>query len=212
MAKNSKKLAVFDLDGTITHKDTFLEFIKYSRGTLAYYFGLLRLSPFILRFYLKGIPNHVLKEKFFGYFFKNQSYQATIIDGENFSENEIPKLSMASAIKVLDWHRSQNHDILILSASAKLWLHKWCEFREYDLICTQFEVSDNQFTGKLGGTNCYGEEKKKRLTNYLSGKEYSYIYGYGDSKADGYFLELVDESYLMPLSEKNVAEKWKANA
>ena len=37
----NKGIAFFDFDGTITTKDTLLEFIKYSRGTMSFYWGFL---------------------------------------------------------------------------------------------------------------------------------------------------------------------------
>ncbi|MGV6832482.1 MAG: HAD-IB family hydrolase [bacterium] len=206
--KASKSIAVFDLDGTITSKDTYLEFIKYSRGIPRYLIGLLYLSPVIIKFYSKRITNSVLKEKFFTYFFKNQELAKVLADGTNYSVNEIPKICRPAALKVLEWHKLQGHHILILSASAKLWLSDWCKLNDYELMCTEFEIDNNKFTGKLKGKNCFGEEKKIRLRKYLKGYDFNYLYCYGDSSADKPFLELADESYLMELNNKNVQNKW----
>lgn len=38
MAENKRTVAVFDFDGTLTTKDTLLEFIKFSCGTGKFYF------------------------------------------------------------------------------------------------------------------------------------------------------------------------------
>lgn len=210
MIASKNKLAVFDLDGTITQSDTYIEFIKYSRGRIMFYLGILFLSPFIIGFYLKFISNSGLKERFFSFYFKNQNYNKIIKDAKSFSINVIPNLCRPSALKILEWHRSQDHDILILSASAKLWLEKWCEKNQFELISSDFEVFGNKFTGKLKGENCFGKHKREALSKYISTKQYSYTFGYGDSKSDSYFLELVDESYLMELNDKNVHNYWKA--
>jgi len=207
--KVSKPIAVFDLDGTITRKDTYLEFIKYSRGVPNYIFGILLLSPVIIKFYLKRITNSALKEKFFTHFFKNQELDKVLVDGTNYSLNEIPKICRPAALKVLEWHKLQGHHILILSASAKLWLSDWCELNGYELMCTEFEINNNKFTGKLKGKNCYGDEKKIRLVKYLSEHEFNYLYCYGDSAADKPFLELGHKSFLMPLTKKNINKYWK---
>lgn len=37
MAENKRTVAVFDFDGTLTTKDTLLEFIKFSCGTGKFY-------------------------------------------------------------------------------------------------------------------------------------------------------------------------------
>lgn len=204
-------IAVFDLDGTITDKDTYLEFIKYSKGKTGYYLGFLILSPFIVLYFLKIISNHRLKERFFSYFFKGQKYSKIKEEGERFSEIVLPTLCRKSALNVLDWHIDRKHEILILSASADIWLNKWCETNSFQLICTEFELRKNKYTGKLKGNNCYGMDKKTRLRDFLSKNDFSYSYGYGDSQADKYFLELVDQPYLMKLTRKNVLTNWKGN-
>lgn len=211
MIDKSTSLAVFDLDGTITTKDTFLEFIKYEKGDLQYYLGLAILSPFIIAYYLKLLPNYVLKEKFFNYYFKGVEASYLKEKGDKYSELEIPKITRSGAKTVLDWHQSQGHIILVLSASADIWLRKWCEVNQFKLICTRFEVKNNVYTGRLQGKNCFGEEKRIQLKHYLNGKNYNYIYGYGDSSADQYFLELVDDSYLMKLHKDNVKTFWEPN-
>lgn len=34
-----KRVAVFDFDGTITRKDTLIEFIRFAKGSAALYWG-----------------------------------------------------------------------------------------------------------------------------------------------------------------------------
>lgn len=202
-------IAIFDLDGTITDKDSYLEFIKYSKGKPQYYIGFLLLSPFIILYFLKVIPNHRLKEKFFSYFFKGQSQAKIKQKGDKFSEFVLPKLCRKSALQVLNWHIEHKHDILILSASADIWIEKWCAINGFQLICTEFEVKVGKYTGKLEGQNCYGVEKKIRLLDFFSKNPYNKSFGYGDSQGDKYFLELVDQGYLMKLNNENVLKKWK---
>ncbi len=77
-ASQDKKdtIAIFDLDGTITSKDTFIAFIKYVNGKLKYYLGILYLSPYIVLFYLKLYTNRELKEMFFSYYTNYKLKQA----------------------------------------------------------------------------------------------------------------------------------------
>jgi HAD superfamily hydrolase (TIGR01490 family) len=209
MSGKSTTLAVFDLDGTITTKDTYLEFIKYAVGNGHYYLGLAVLSPYIIAYYLKLYPNYRLKEKFFSYYFKGEVVESLNSKGDLYSTDEIPKITRQGALKVLNWHKSEGHTILILSASADIWLEKWCNFNKFELICTKFEVSNGHYTGQIEGENCFGEEKKKRLESYLKAGNFEFSYGYGDSSADKYFLELVDVPYLMPLEKEKVENLWR---
>lgn len=48
MAENKRTVAVFDFDGTLTTKDTLLEFIKFSCGTGKFYFVFLLYIPLLV--------------------------------------------------------------------------------------------------------------------------------------------------------------------
>jgi HAD superfamily phosphoserine phosphatase-like hydrolase len=161
------RLAVFDLDGTITKKDTYLEFIKYVRGKTYFYYDVFILSPYIVLFYLGCYNNNKLKELFFKFFFKNYKVEYLEEKGRVFSSQKIPALSYKGALNVLNWHKKQNHDILIISASADIWLKEWCYLNNYKLIWTKFEKQKGNFTGRIDGENCFGKQKKKLLTEYL---------------------------------------------
>src|SRR5881397_2342335 len=87
-----KAIAFFDFDGTITTKDTFLEFIKFCKGNLGFYLGFLWNSPYLVALKLKIISNQKAKEKVFGYFFRDTN----IADFEKlclaFSKEKLPAL------------------------------------------------------------------------------------------------------------------------
>lgn len=206
--KKNNRIAVFDLDGTITDKDTYLEFIKFAKGSVKFYLGLMLLSPRIIAFYLKWISNNQLKLAFFQYFFGTTEVSDLRKSGTQFAFNRIPDMVRSGAQQVLRWHLDRGHEVLILTASSDLWVGKWCEMNNFQLISTKFQAVDNKFTGAFEGSNCFGPEKKKLLLEFFRDKEYYFTYGYGDSAADSYFLELVDQSFLMPLSSENVNRKW----
>ena len=67
-----KGIAFFDFDGTITTKDTLLEFIKFSKGSFLFYLGFLINSPYLVAMKLGLISNQVAKEKVLRFFFKNK--------------------------------------------------------------------------------------------------------------------------------------------
>lgn len=190
-----KGLAVFDLDGTITSKDTFLEFIRFVHGSVKLYTGLLLHLPFIGLFYLRLYPNNRLKEKIFHYFFKNYSTNQLNNLGVTFSREILPKICFSKALKRLEWHQQQGHHIVILTASAEIWLQAWCKAHHFDLIATVYKIKNERFTGKIQGKNCYGKEKVFRLQQQYNLQEYSLTYGYGDSPSDWHFLKIVDKPY-----------------
>ncbi|UII19716.1 HAD-IB family hydrolase [Fulvivirga ligni] len=183
-----KTLALFDFDGTITTKDTFLEFIKYSRGVGRYYLGMTLMSPILVAFKLKLIPNWKAKEAVITYFFKNTSYNDFQNQCHSFSREVIPALLKKDAIEALDQHISNGDDVYLVSASAENWLKDWCEFKDIKLIGTKLEVVNGNISGKLNGHNCYGQEKVNRVRQVLDLEDYDKIFVYGDSSGDKQML------------------------
>ena len=57
-----KIIAFFDFDGTITTKDSLLEFIRFYHGDIKTILGILILSPILVLYKMKIIPNYKAKE------------------------------------------------------------------------------------------------------------------------------------------------------
>ena len=66
------RIAIFDFDGTVTTKDTLLEFIKFVRGPVSFYAGFLRYAPQLLAYKLGLYPNWKVKQQIFSHFFKKK--------------------------------------------------------------------------------------------------------------------------------------------
>lgn len=204
-----KGVAFFDFDGTIIEGDSFIEFIKYSKGSFFLYACLFINLPFILLYYLNLYRNDKLKEKFFSFLYKKNSTTELLEKGIAFSENVLPALCYKSAIDVMQWHRDRDHDIYILTASSDIWLGEWCQKNDLKLICTDFETENQRFTGRIHGKNCHGAEKLNRIKSILSKYNLDDSYAYGDSDADLHFMSQAKYQYKMALTEANVRKKWR---
>ena len=194
-----KGIAFFDLDGTITSKDTFIDFIVFCRGKNHFLLGLLVLGPSIILYFFNLFPNYRLKELFFRYYLADY-FSAEELEnlGESYSEKRLPSIVYADALMRIDWHKKNSHEIIILTASSSVWLSDWCNTNELQLIGTQFEKKDGKYTGKILGKNCYGSEKLRIIENILSKHHGSLTFGYGDSKADKLFLNRLKYGYFRP--------------
>lgn len=193
----NKGLAVFDMDGTITKKDTFLRFISFACGRFRYALGLIVLSPFISLYLLRIIPRTSLKQQFFTYFFKGEKEELLQEKGRRFSKDVLPSLCRKNVLDRIEWHKSQGHRVVVLTASSPIWLSDWCEHHGVELIGTTFEVKDGLYTGNIDGFNCVGSRKRDIVREILSKNQYEITYGYGNSKVDLEFLaELENKNYI----------------
>ena len=64
------KIALFDFDGTITKEDSLIKFISFAVGEIKMLIGMVYLSPMLVGYKLKIIPNYKAKQYLFSYFFK----------------------------------------------------------------------------------------------------------------------------------------------
>lgn len=199
--KETKTLALFDFDGTVTTKDTLKLFIVFTHGTFKFYLGCLVLSPILLGYMLKLYPNAVAKQKLLSWFYKGWNYAAFKRKGEEFCSQVLPGYIRQSAIKKIRWHQKKQHRVILVSASIEEWLEPWCHAMEIELICTRMEVKDNLVTGRFSTPNCYGPEKAARLKAFLKMGDYDTIYAYGDSSGDKDMLALATKPYYQHFDE-----------
>ncbi len=192
------KIAFFDFDGTITTQDSLPDFIKFAIGKPKYYLGLCLLSPILLAYVLKLLPNHSAKEKMISYFFKGWPEKTFQAVANEYSINKIDPIVRHKAIEKLRWHLEQGHKVVIVSASMKSWLKQWCDTQNVELISTQLEIKQGKLTGKFATKNCHGKEKVNRIKEQYSLQDYSYIYAYGDSSGDKDMLKLANEAFYKP--------------
>ena len=193
-----KQIAFFDFDGTITTKDSFLEFIKYQKGTFKFYLGFLLNSPFIVAYKLGIISNQSAKEKVMRFFFGKMPIEKFQLACDEFSEKAIPSLIRPKALLEIKKLQEAGVEVVIVSASAENWLRNWCNTQRVSLLATRMQQNNGSITGKIEGLNCHGEEKVRRVHEAYDLSEYSRIYCYGDTKGDKPLLGLATFSFYKP--------------
>lgn len=184
-----RKLALFDFDGTLTKKDTFLEFIKFYRGAHSFYLGFLVLSPLLVLYKLKVIPNWKAKEYVLRWFFEGESLEFFNKQGSAFAIDRIPGMLRSEAYQKFLWHKKNDHKVVVVTASAVNWVKPWAEREGAGVAGTELEVKNGKLTGRISGRNCYGSEKVNRVCQILAFEDYDEVYVYGDSRGDRELLQ-----------------------
>ncbi len=189
-------LALFDFDGTITRKDTFTDFLFFAANWKRLVSGFILLAPVFLCYKLGIISASRARQIAYFYAFKGQTFEYIRSMGLKYAESVIPKYVKSEALKRIEWHRSQGHNIVVVSASIDVYLKPWCDKNRLDLICTSFEVDKGILTGKYLHGDCSGKEKAKRIKEKYDTKSYKIIYAYGDSSDDSEMLDMADIKYF----------------
>lgn len=195
------KIAFFDFDGTITTSDSFIKFIRFVVGDIRFILGMTVLSPMLVAYKLRLIPNYTAKQAVLSYFFKGMSEAQFQSTARDYSLKNIDAILRPKAMEKIAWHKEQEHKIVVVSASIESWLKPWCNQHGLDLIATKLEIKEGIVTGKLLTKNCYGMEKVRRVKERYNLDDYDHIYAYGDSRGDKELLELADEGFYQPFRE-----------
>jgi HAD superfamily hydrolase (TIGR01490 family) len=194
--ENKRIIVAFDFDGTITSRDTFLEFIKFTKGKKLFYVGFLLYSPLLVAYKMKLYPNWKVKEKIFGYFFKGISISEFSRLGESFMER-ITKIVRPKALETIKGYQQQKVAIYVISASIYNWVAPWCRSVGIESVLGTEIETDNQglLTGRFLTKNCYGEEKVNRLIEKEPDRKTYLLYAYGDSRGDKELIEFADKGW-----------------
>jgi phosphatidylglycerophosphatase C len=206
----NRQIAFLDFDGTITTKDTLLEFIKFSKGSPRFYLGFLLNSPWLIAYRIKIITNQAAKQRILTYFFGRiplDTFQDTC---NRFAATTLPGLIRPKALNEIRLLQDKGVEVVIVSASPANWLQPWTDQLGAALLATRLETRTHpsspqpgataaiRLTGKIQDRNCHGEEKVRRIRESYDLSAYDRILAYGDSKGDKPMLALATNAFFKP--------------
>ncbi|MCD8182039.1 MAG: HAD-IB family hydrolase [Bacteroides sp.] len=192
-----KTVAAFDFDGIITKKDTLLEFIKFAKGSKAFYIGMLLHSPILMAYKLKLYPNWKAKQHIFTYFFQGMPLVDFNRVCEQFFAKEGESLLYNSAVQQIEAHLDKLDEVVIVSASVENWVQPFARYLGVKhVLSTRLEINEQgKLTGRFATSNCYGQEKVNRLAALFPERQKYHLIAYGDSRGDKELLASADEQY-----------------
>lgn len=191
-----KRIAAFDFDGTITRKDTLIEFLRFTGGGARLYAVFALYSPLLVLMKLKLYSNQKAKEKIFAHYFKGMQIDQFDDLCRRFFEQKGDALVYADAKAQIAKHKEQGDEVVIISASIENWVCHFADALRADkLLATKVKVEDGKITGCFLTANCYGKEKVKRLLSEYPERDSYYLVAYGDSPGDKELLQFADEQH-----------------
>jgi len=113
-----------------------------------------------------------------------------------FVDAELPRLLRPEMLVRLAWHQAQGHRTVLVSASPSLYLRLWAQKMGFQAaLCTELEIVDGCYTGRLASRNCWGPEKVRRLDAWWQQDVPAKLYAYGDSRGDAEMLARADVAW-----------------
>jgi phosphatidylglycerophosphatase C len=203
------RLAIFDLDGTITRHDTLLRyvagFLLRQRPARLWRVPLCLLP--LLQYCLAGADRGLLKSRIIRLTLGglprpelerwNCSFIARLLQGGVYAE----------ALAAIDAQRAAGAQLVLLSASPDLYVPAIAAALGFDTaICTELRwESDGRLHGALLSANRRGEEKVRCVRSLLQAQAPAYSCAYGNSRADLPHLRLVSEGVYVNGAARDLA-------
>lgn len=180
-------VAAFDFDKTLTVSDTVVPFLLKVAGPLGFARVVARNVVRIVVLAVRRDRNG-MKELVADAVFKGRD--ADIIEdlGVLYAEQVVSGRMRADTCERMRAHQQAGHVVVLVSASFGTYLHPVGDMLGVDaVLCTELEVDGGSMTGRLSGPNCRGDEKRRRLTEWLDDAglgSKSVGFAYGDSSGD----------------------------
>lgn len=197
-----QRIYCFDFDGTLTTRDTLLEFIRYVRGSVRLLGGLLLYSPLLVLMKLHLADNGKVKERVFSHFFGGMGLDEFDRLCCDFSATHLGLLR-PQGIKRVRECLAQGNRVIVVSASIDNWVKPFFSqpgLEGVEVEGTHIEVADGKVTGRFTTPNCYGAEKVNRLRQAVGDTPCEEAYG--DSRGDRELLAYARKGMYKPFREQ----------
>lgn len=212
-----EKLAIFDVDYTLTKKETLVEFYKFIIKKNP---KLLLTLPYILRsgflYLFKFVELKKAKESFMRFVENIHEDEMNALVKEFYS-HKLSKLIYKDAMDKIKELKGEGFKVYLISASAEFYLKELYNIKEVDkIIGTRYKMENGYHKRIMIGENCKGEEKVKRLLAELKKDnievDFKNSYMFSDSLSDLPLFNLVGNPYLINYKKSHPTIKilnWK---
>eukprot|EP01132_Coremiostelium_polycephalum_P019631 gene19631-23342_t len=174
---DAKVLSVFDFDGTLTHHDSFVPFLKFAFGKGEFVRRMVKLAVPGAQFLLRVISRDELKAQLIRTFMTGVDKAWVQQKAEAYCQAYWNKLMRPTGLQsVAD--------------------EPFADRLGIRLIGTELEVVDGVLTGKLTGNNCRCENKVLRLEAVYGDLGEYRLRAWGDTRGDRELLAAAQDAHF----------------
>src|SRR5690554_5387243 len=189
-------IALFDFDGTITHQDTFTQFVKTAIPKRRQKWGRILLAPSIVGYRLGFVSPSNMRQKIIKVGFRGVPTRLIAALGRTHAQNYIPTVLRPEALERIQWHKARGDRVVVVSASLAIYLQPWCDLMDIELIAPELEDNAGRLTGRYLSDDCSGPMKAERVKAHVNISDYDTVYAYGDTAEDNELLALAHRQFF----------------
>ncbi len=200
MAAGTRTVAAFDLDGTLTRRDTLLPFLARLCGRVALAKAVVAVSGPLATAMLADVNARrgEVKDQLLARLVAGRPLAEVQLVAQRYAHDVVGQNRLRPSIyEHWEHHLDAGHELVIVSASLELYVNPLARILGGAAgLGTRLEVAaDQRLTGHIDGANCRGDEKVRRLDAWLAetgGEEDVEVFAYGDSSGDDALLGRAD--------------------
>jgi len=192
-------VAAFDLDGTLTRRDTLKPFLVRAFGWRRVAWTFLRLAPWALRVAAGRARVDDFKVRAIRRLFAGEDPARLRAVGLAHAQAVRTRLRPAALARI-EWHRAQGHRLVLASASVDLYVEPLARTLGFDHVaCTRLALAaGDRFDGTLAGEDCTGAAKVRLIEAVLGPLQGIELHAYGDSQGDHELLAAARHPHWRP--------------
>ena len=191
-------IAIFDLDGTITRRDTLFPLVLRHLARRPWQLlRLLGMLPALLRFAFVQ-DRGALKQSLLRMTLRGARRAEIEVLARGFVRDKIAHGCFRDALATIRRHRDAGHYLVLMSASVDFYVPEFGRQLGFDqVICTEVRWQDDLLDGTLISANRRGEEKARCVRVLLAERDSTESFAYGNTAADLPHLRLVEHGQLV---------------
>jgi phosphatidylglycerophosphatase C len=195
-------LSVFDFDGTLSYRDSFVPFLLFCFGPLGSLRRLLPLLPHLSLYLLGASDRNRLKGELIKAFLTGIDEQWLSAAAERYAEARWQQMMRPAGLRQVESELQQGRTVTLCSASPRLMLEPFARRLGVGLIATELVVESGRLSGALRGENCRRQEKVRRLEERYGPRSGWHMRAWGDSAGDRELLASADEGHYRPFRQR----------
>ena len=186
-------VAIFDLDGTLTTRDTFLAFLLTFGRRYRRWGAVARTPPRLAAYLAKLYPDYRLKQALIVDYLSAVDPESVAEHRRWFCDHWLPRRLHPIGMPLLRAHHARGDRVILLSASPDVFVPEVARVLGIDeVLCTRIERRGEGWTGRIVDGNCKGRRKLEVIRGHLGCESAPpNSYAYGDSAGDRHVLQWV---------------------
>lgn len=219
--QSMSKIAIYDMDRTITIKGTYTPFLLHVSARMApWRLPLAVFIPFMMLAYiLRLIPRYRLKEinqsLMIGHNVRRSRLQPHI---ESYADKVLARNIRKGALDQIARDQAEGYRLVLATASYRLYVEAIAARLGFDAVIATNHLSQDldYVRARIAGENCYDAAKLRMIQDWLASEGITraacHIRAYSDHVSDAPMLEFADEGYAanphLPLAKLAQVRGW----